>query len=128
MLLADSLDGIFPQESFDGKTLYFAAREVRTKLLKLSLNAPFSDSQVEGMPVVLDSDLWTLAPSGIYFVPVISSLSVDYFDFASKKTRELFRVQKPFGGGLSLSPDGRYLLYSQVDEENSDIMLVDPFG
>lgn len=30
-------------------------------------------------------------------------------------------------GGLSVWPDGRWMLYSQVDEVNSDIMVVDHF-
>ena len=30
-------------------------------------------------------------------------------------------------GGLSLSPDGKWLAYSQVDDIPSDIMLVDHF-
>jgi hypothetical protein len=29
--------------------------------------------------------------------------------------------------GLSLSPDGKYLIYSQTDHEGSDLMLVDKF-
>ena len=29
--------------------------------------------------------------------------------------------------GLALSPDGRYLLYSQIDQQGSDLMLVDQF-
>jgi len=30
-------------------------------------------------------------------------------------------LDKDFAAGLSVSPDGRWLPYSQVDEENSDI-------
>jgi len=32
-----------------------------------------------------------------------------------------------WGGGLALSPDGRSLLFSQIDEIASDIMLIERF-
>jgi Tol biopolymer transport system component/DNA-binding winged helix-turn-helix (wHTH) protein len=47
--------------------------------------------------------------------------------FASKQIRPLFEVDNDFYGGLSVSPDGRWILYSQVGDVNSDIMLVDHF-
>jgi len=34
---------------------------------------------------------------------------------------------EPWGGGLALSPDGRSLLFSRIDEIASDIMLVEGF-
>jgi hypothetical protein len=61
-------------------------------------------------------------------VPADSPKRLRYFDFATKKIREVFEIDKDFGDGLSVSPDGRWLLYSQIDEENSDIMLVDRFS
>jgi hypothetical protein len=64
----------------------------------------------------------------IYFVPVDALKSLCHFDFAPKKIQQIFEVQKNFGDGLSVSPDGRWLLFSQVEEENSDIMLVDDFS
>jgi len=60
-------------------------------------------------------------------VPADARRSVSYFDFASKQVYEVFNVEKDFDEELSISPDGRYLLYSQIDEQNSDIMLVDHF-
>ena len=71
--------------------------------------------------------LWALSPGGIYFVPAEAPRSLRYFDFASRQIRPIFEVDKDFGSGLSVSPDGRWILYSQVGDVNSDIMLVDHF-
>ena len=70
--------------------------------------------------------LWALSPGGIYFVPAEAPRSLRYFDFATRQIRPMFEVDKDLGSGLSVSPDGRWILYSLVDV-NSDIMLVDHF-
>jgi hypothetical protein len=36
-------------------------------------------------------------------------------------------VDKDLDGGMSISRDGRYMLYSQIDESNAGIMLMDHF-
>ena len=36
-------------------------------------------------------------------------------------------ITKPTFLGLSVSPDGRYLIYTQVDEEGADLMMVENF-
>jgi hypothetical protein len=36
-------------------------------------------------------------------------------------------ADKDLGEGMSISPDGRYTLYSQIDDSNADIMLVNNF-
>jgi hypothetical protein len=82
---------------------------------------------VDGLPRLSNSSLWTLSPGGIYFVPAEAPRSVRYFDFASKQLRPIFEVDKNLGTGLSVSPDGRWILYSQEGDVNSDIMLVDHF-
>ena len=41
--------------------------------------------------------------------------------------RQIFEADKNLDSGLSVSPDGRWILYSQVGDVNSDIMLVDHF-
>jgi hypothetical protein len=71
--------------------------------------------------------LWAVAAGGIYFVPDEAPKSVRYFDFASKHIRPIFEVDRNFGSGLSVSPDGRWIMYSQFGDVNSDIMLVDHF-
>ena len=94
----------------------------------LSLNGAFPESTVKGLPPIIQENLWTVVPGGIYFVPVDAPTSLHFFDLATVKIRQIFEAQKDFGDGLSVSPDGRWLLYSQIDDENSAIMLVDHFN
>jgi Tol biopolymer transport system component/DNA-binding winged helix-turn-helix (wHTH) protein len=115
------------EESFDGKTLYFISRAVKAPLQSISFERPGTESIVDGLPPVWLHSLWTTAPGGIYFVPADSRRSLRYFDFATKRIRPIFEIQKDFNHGLSISPDGRWILYSQLDEVNSDIMLVQHF-
>jgi len=125
--LSNDIDGIRPQESFDGKTVYFASHDDNSTLKKTALSGqPGTESEVDGLPRLRASGLWTLSPGGIYFVPAEAPRSVRYFDLASKQTRQIFEADKNFDYGLSVSPDGRWILYTQEDV-NSDIMLVDHF-
>jgi hypothetical protein len=60
---------------------------------------------------------------------ILFNVCLAFYSFATKKS---FRVAdvKPgtsSGTGLSVSPDGRYLLYTQCDEETDDLMLVENF-
>jgi len=60
-------------------------------------------------------------------VPVDAPKSIRYFDFASKQVRQIFEVDKDFQDSLSVSPDGRWIPYTQTVEANSDIMRVENF-
>jgi Tol biopolymer transport system component/DNA-binding winged helix-turn-helix (wHTH) protein len=126
--LSKDIDGITPQESFDGKTVYFASHEDNSTLKTTALpGQPGTESEVDGLPPLLSPKVWTLSSGGIYFVPAEAPRSVRYFDFASKQIRSIFEVDMDFGDGLSVSPDGRWIIYSQAGDVNSDIMLVDHF-
>jgi Tol biopolymer transport system component/DNA-binding winged helix-turn-helix (wHTH) protein len=116
-----------PWESYDGETLYFADRSSKSSLHTLSLRPPGADSVLTGMPAVDDASEWTVVPRGIYFVPADAPKSVCYFDFATKQVRQVFAADKSFDDSLSVSPDGRWILYTQRDEGNTDIMLVENF-
>ena len=73
---------------------------------------------------------WTLADNGIYFINYHSNdLAVEFFDFATKKTTSIVNLENvnEFISGLTISSDGRQVLYTQQDPVNSDIMLVDNF-
>lgn len=128
VLSSESAFGV--HESFDGETLYFVDGWSDARIKKASVNQIGPASPVEGMPLLKDAALWTVVPAGIYFVPADAPHSICYFDFSTRQVRKIMDVDRDFStmnGGLSVSPDGRWILYSQVDDVNSDIMLVDHF-
>ena len=127
-LLAGSLDLVTSIESSDGKALYFPSRIANSNIMMLALDhSGATPQEVSGMPRVFDESQWTLAQDGIYFAPHDSPRSICFFDFATRHTREIFKADKDLGDGMSVSPDGRYLLYSQIDESNANIMIVNYF-
>ena len=129
-LLAKDIHGLNPRESFDGKTVYFASEgPVETSLRKLALSGqPGTESDVDPSLRVLRSIYWVLSPGGIYFVSARASNSIQYFDFASRRTRTIFKEENDDPNpGLSVSPDGRWILYSRWGGTAGDIMLVDHF-
>ena len=129
VLLSKEADGFEPRESFDGKTLYFASHAEKSTLKQVALvmAQPGTESEVDGFPRLDDFDVWSLTPGGIYFVPAEAPRSIRYFDFTTRQIHPIFDIDTEFGFGLSVSPDGRWIMYSLVGDETSDIMLVDHF-
>jgi Tol biopolymer transport system component/DNA-binding winged helix-turn-helix (wHTH) protein len=117
-----------PMESPDGKILYFAPRFAGAPLLMVPLDQPQATPRaVPGMPNISSEYQLTVVADGIFFAPLSAPRTICFFDFATGKTRELFKTDRDLSDGLSVSPGGRFLLFSQLDENNSNIMLVDNF-
>jgi len=115
-------------ESLDARKAYFTSFELNTGLREVSLDAlPDAAIDVAQLPRLKGYENWTLAAGGIYFVPKDDPRSVRYFDFKTKQIHTVFENDKDFESGPSVSPDGRWILYAEVDEVGSDIMLVDHF-
>jgi dipeptidyl aminopeptidase/acylaminoacyl peptidase len=77
------------------------------------------------------NDSWGLSAAGIYFInPDPRRPGIDFFEFGSGRIVRVVDLPgrpAPWGGALALSPDGRRLLYPQLDAIESDIMLVNKF-
>ena len=70
---------------------------------------------------------FSLVKDGIYFIPGRGpdrKSSIQFLNFATGKVRVIAAMSGPPDEGLSVSPDGRYLLFNQADESGSDLMLV----
>jgi Tol biopolymer transport system component/DNA-binding winged helix-turn-helix (wHTH) protein len=118
--------GYIPQESFDRKRVYFATLIGDTTVQAASLNPSGTEFPVDGIPL-LWAGTWKVVRDGIYFFPLDASRMLSYFDFATKQVRPVLEINEMPGYGMSVSPDGRYVLYSQLGDFQGDIMLVDHF-
>lgn len=113
-------------ESPDGKTLYFMRREGVGGLWSMPVDGG-DERQV--LPDVYRIN-YAVTDKGIYFIPhngPDGTAWVQFFDFTTGKSTQIVKVTKPLDLGLSVSPDGRTLLYSQVDYTGSNLMLVENF-
>jgi hypothetical protein len=54
---------------------------------------------------------------------------IEFFDFANGQTAPIFAPDKPFPffAGLALSPDGKSLLFGQIELTESYIMVMKNF-
>ncbi len=116
------------KESADGKWIYFVKGDPNSEV-RVIPSAGGEDRPVAGMPLLHSATDWALAKNGIYFFDRNSRSSIRFYDFASKQIHSVFMLAAslPDWGGLSISPDGRWLAYSLLGDIQSDIMLVDQF-
>ena len=88
------------------------------------------EAALPGMPLLDYADAWAVAPGGVYYtMQVEEAAELDFYDFAKRTTRRIAslpRTPMPGGGlGLAVSRDGRWLLYTQANDAQSDIMVMD---
>lgn len=76
---------------------------------------------------------WAVKEQGIYFATAETPEHplLEFFSFATSKITPLATLEKKIGysgfAGLDVSPDGRWLIWQQLDQEGSDIMLLENF-
>jgi hypothetical protein len=72
---------------------------------------------------------WGLTEKGIYFINFQSrpSVTVAFFEFATNKIFPIWTLTNHPYVGLSVSADGKSILYAQNEYSQSDIMLVRNF-
>ena len=120
--------GISPEESPDGRFLYYLKEGNPKSLWKLPLEG---GEEVQLLPSVL-YDNFTVIEDGIVFIdnPSQNRYSLEFLDIASGKTTVLCEPSDP-GWGLTVSPVlkgiPRSILYVNCRVNDSDLMLVENF-
>ncbi len=113
-------------ESPDAKYLYFAPNPDESSLLRLPLDSREEQQIAES---IMGASI-AIAASGIYFSrpPLSDGRSpIDFHSFSTGKTTTIAMTPQPAPCCFSVSPDERYLLYTQFDQSGSDLMLVENF-
>jgi len=119
--------GISPAESPDGQFLYYSKYEQggvwRMPLQGGEETEILRDVEGGGWPN------WAVTAKGIYFLKFgkFPHVSIDFFEFATEKTAPIWTLEKEPGWGLSLSRDGKSILYIQNEFSESNLMLVKNF-
>lgn len=111
--------GIAATESVDGKTLYYVKSAGKGSLWKM----PVGGGPEEKIADSIYRVNYALTDKGVYLT---RDGSIDFLNFATGESRSLLKAPRP-DLGLTISPDGRYLLFAQVDSVGDDLMLVENF-
>jgi Tol biopolymer transport system component len=120
--------GDVPQESPDGKYVYYHKDwPNRTSIWRVGVGGG-EETKILGS--VHSFGLWTVAENGIYFIRAPdqngqSDLCI--YEFAKGQTKTITTIANRIDWLISASPDGKSVLYSQVDVAGRDLMLVENF-
>jgi Tol biopolymer transport system component len=123
--------GFLPFESPDGKVVYYQKIQGRSDVWKVPAVGG-EETRVLGPAGVFQ---FAVVADGIYFIepgPLgyggwIKRNSLKFFSFAKGTAEKVFDIKYSPDIGLSVSPDGRYVLFSQEEPFDCDLMLVENF-
>jgi Tol biopolymer transport system component/DNA-binding winged helix-turn-helix (wHTH) protein len=113
--------GVFASESVDGRFLYYSKYEM-PGIWKMAIDGG-EETRVLDQPNGIFWYNWAIAENGIYYL----ADDLMFFDFATGRTTTIFIDQKPLLMGLTVSTDGKSIIYPQVDVIESSIMLLKNF-
>lgn len=112
-------------ESPDGSYLYFSKKPDEPGIWRVP-TAGGEEKQI--LPDVSVND-WAMGEQGIYFINPKPQphTTLEFFRFATEQISIIATIPKRMLNDFTASPDGRRFLWSQVDRNDSDLILVENF-
>jgi eukaryotic-like serine/threonine-protein kinase len=119
--------GPFACESADGRSLLFQLKDGDSPLMAMSL----AGGAVRQLVACVRWSSFGAGPQGVYYVPCDSSSNppVHVLDLETGRDRRFGTLENPTLRplGLSVSPDGRTIVYPRQTYLNGDLMLIENF-
>lgn len=119
--------GFYSDESIDGRYVYYTKGRGDWTVWKVPAGGGPEEQVLES---VSSWNNFEVTERGIYHTPKRGPdgmSAILFYDFSDESISAVFEPERPISNGLSVAPDGRSLLYSQIDREGSDLMLVEDF-
>jgi len=125
--------GLAGFESVDGKVFYYWKGGPQPGIWQVPVDGG-RETRVHDSIRIHYWASWTVGRDGLYFITETTSddhprkttvfATVQCFRFAPREITSIATLERPCLG-LTISPDGRFLLFAQLDQRGSDLMLVD---
>ena len=119
--------GAYGVESPEGKFVYYSLETEdegpNTELWRV----PVEGGEEIRIAAGVCPQFFALAERGIYYFSGWINPSIQYFNFATRKVETVAKVEGSVAWGMTASPDGRWLLYSLLGKEESNLMMVEKF-
>ena len=117
-------------ESPDGKWFYFT-RGANHSVWRMPVGGGSEGTEEDAEQVLesLQEQLYDVVEDGVYFVPASkgSDYSLQFLRFATGAVEPIHDFEREPVGTLSVAPDGRSILFGQLEPTEADIMLVENF-
>jgi hypothetical protein len=116
-------------ESLDGKFLYYTNDPEPSGIWKISTEG---GNETLALKQPIKVWYWTIGKDGLYFIDINTKphATIKFWSFANGRTTTISMLEQapwPDDPALSVSPDGRSILYDEQDNVTRDIMLVENF-
>jgi Tol biopolymer transport system component len=116
--------GTASKEWPDGRGIYYVRREKEAWSLRQCLLDGSDDREL--VPSMAYR-AFAIADNGVYFISMPGPdgrSSIEFLNFANHATTLITPIQKPQWRPMALSPDQRFLLFSQFDHWGRDLMVI----
>ena len=113
-----------PRESPNGRTVFYGIVEKGIWQVPKDGGA---ETPVGGLAEVRDGRCWTVSKSGIFFVSAQKPWTLSLYRFSTGQITPVAALEREpvFGSpGLTVSPDEKSMLFTQLDDSRSEIMLL----
>jgi Tol biopolymer transport system component len=116
--------GVGPVESTDG-FVYYARTMETDEIWKIPADGGEETLVMKGTGFGCWCS-WALSPGGIYFINREGKRVLFFYEFATRKTFPLISLGE-IGAFPALAPDAKSIVFSQLDQADQTIMLVNHF-